>query len=399
VKRLVFYVAGYERRGPESLHARFVREIARFEKTWGVRAEVTPPAVEPETATWHIAARGPDWHTETEFRLFRWDDVIARENARSNWSRVPLGLRAGLSFMLSGALWRYMRTSWRYAAFFLYPYLLAALAIGLAVAFGIGLGDWSDSALLGILGAVLAFGLLIFLKTKALLLDHLLDDWIFAYDYATGEHPALAPRLDRAAQEICEAARTNAADEIVVMGHSLGAVLAVDLLGRALQRQADLGTHGPRVACLTVGSSVLKIGFHGKADHVRKSAERVALAPGVVWGEYQALNDVMNFYKSNPVGAMGLRGGERVHVRIARFRRMLEPDAYRRIQRNLFRLHCQFVSGNTRRAPYDSYMLLCGPFRVEDLVRSEEGAVPWIGPAGEILRPANEPAPALRAAE
>jgi pimeloyl-ACP methyl ester carboxylesterase len=401
VQRLVFYVAGYERRGPESLHGRFVREIARFEKTWSVRAEVTPPEVSPDAATWRIATSGPDWQTGTVFRLFRWDDVIAKENARSNWVRVPLALRAGTSFKFSGALWGYARTSWRYAAFFVYPYLLLMIAAGLSLAFGIGLAGWSGSAFLGFAGGVVSLVLLIFLESKALLLDHLLDDWIFAYDYARHEHPVLGPRLDRMAEEICEAARTGGFDEIVVMGHSLGAVLAVDLLGKALQRQADLGSHGSRVACLTVGSSVLKIGFHGSADHFRNNAERVALAPGVFWGEYQALNDVMNFYKTNPIAAMGLRGAERVHVRIARFRRMLEPDVYRRMQRNFFRLHCQFVSGNTRRAPYDFYMLLCGPFPVADLVRSEEGAVPWIGTSGEILGDGREPSgtPRLKAAE
>ena len=34
---------------------------------------------------------------------------------------------------------------------------------------------------------------------------------------------------------------------------------------------------------------------------------------------------------------------------------------YRRIRLKFYRLHCQFISGNDRRAPYDYFMLVCGP--------------------------------------
>src|SRR5215217_3152723 len=45
---------------------------------------------------------------------------------------------------------------------------------------------------------------------------------------------------------------------------------------------------------------------------------------------------------------------------------MLKPAFYRRMKRNLFRVHCQFVSANDRRAAYDYFMLLCGPLSAEN---------------------------------
>ena len=72
---------------------------------------------------------------------------------------------------------------------------------------------------------------------------------------------------------------------------------------------------------------------------------------------------------------------------------MLDPAAYRRIRRNFFRVHCQFVSANNRRTAYDYFMLLCGPLPVERQVCSLDGAASAIGPDGTVLdAPPQEPA-------
>ena len=60
-------------------------------------------------------------------------------------------------------------------------------------------------------------------------------------------------------------------------------------------------------------------------------------------------------------------------IRQVRVKAMLEPAFYRRIKRNLFRVHCQFVSANDRRAAYDYFMLLCGPLSAETQARSRDG--------------------------
>ena len=91
----------------------------------------------------------------------------------------------------------------------------------------------------------------------------------------------------------------------------------------------------------------------------------------------------MNFYKVDPVAVMGVSGKSPV-IRQVRIRAMLDAAAYRLIKRNFFRVHCQFVSGNNRRAAYDYFMLVCGPFRAEDQVRSRDGAISWIGPDGGL---------------
>ncbi len=389
-RRLVYHIGGYDFTLPvDAVHRRFVRELRRFERTWSTKATASPPAIDADTALWDVLTDGADWRVETRYRFVRWDDLIAAAGEQPAWKRVPRALLAFVDYIAGGALWGYLRTNWRYALFFLYPYVLFSGLAAIAWLAGAFIAKTSGSALPGIAVGIVAFIALLHWLGRWLLLPQLFDDWIFARTYIRGGDPLLEQRLDRLAQQLAAAARAGAADEILVVGHSLGAVLAIDLLDRALRLNAALGRDGPPIAFLSVGSSILKIGLHRGAKRFHAAVERVASAPGIFWAEYQALTDVMNFYKTDPVAEMGLTATTHPVVRIVRIKQMLDPAAYRRIRRNLFRVHCQFVSANDRRTAYDYFMLLCGPLSVKTQVALPEGAASEIGAHGELLAPAS----------
>jgi hypothetical protein len=136
---------------------------------------------------------------------------------------------------------------------------------------------------------------------------------------------------------------------------------------------------------VTTASSILKIGLHRGAVRFHAALARVAAAPDPFWAEYQARADWLNFFKTDPVAESGLKATGWPMVRNARIRDMVDPAAYIRLRRNLYRLHCQFVSGNERRASYDYFMLVCGPLSVERQVRLPDGATSAIGEDGALL--------------
>src|SRR5450432_953746 len=93
-KRLVYYIGGYEPMPPAWTHARFVREIARFERAWSATASVSEMSVESDQATWNVITTGPNWRVETCCHLMRWDDIMAEYARRPVWRRIPLALLA-----------------------------------------------------------------------------------------------------------------------------------------------------------------------------------------------------------------------------------------------------------------------------------------------------------------
>jgi hypothetical protein len=187
-----------------------------------------------------------------------------------------------------------------------------------------------------------------------------------------------------------------------VIGHSLGAVLAVDLLDQALKLDPSLGTTGIPVTFLTIGSSILKIGFHRGAQRFRAAVERVARAPGIFWGDYQARIDIMNFYNTDPMAEMSLPTEHGPVVKLVEFSRMLERAMYRSIRLRFFRVHCQFISGNDKRALYDYFMLVCGPVSAKCQTLAADGALSMIGDDGALIgklawsEPLSEPVPGSR---
>jgi hypothetical protein len=383
--RLVFYIGGYDPKPPAIEHRRLAGELRRFERTWSATASVSGISIENDQAAWKIVASGPNWQVETQFRLVRWDDLTANDGRRPVWKRIPLGFLAFADFVTGGALWGYARTSWRYTLFFVYPFVIFAALTSLAWIAGAFVRQVTESMAIGIVTAATVFVVLYKGASHWLYLSLIFDDWIFSRDYIYHGNPVLDCRLDFFAREIVAAARANEADEILVFGHSLGAVLGVDLVDRVLRLAPDIGRIGTRVAFVTTGSSILKIGLHRRAARFHAALARVATASRPFWAEYQSRADWLNFFDTDPVAESGLTATGRPLVRNARIRTMVDPNAYRRLHRKIYRMHCQVISGNERRAAYDYLMLLCGPLSAEHQFRLPFGAASVIGDDGALL--------------
>lgn len=383
-RRRVYHIGGYDPASPAVVHGRFVKELRRFERSWAASATVSELVVGPDMATWQIQAGGPNWRTETAFHLLRWDDVIAQGRTARIWRRLPSGLAAFLDFLLAGAFTGYLRTSWRYAMFFLYPLVIFALIVLVAAMAGIGIARAADSRLIGILAGVGVGGLAFHAAERWLHLGLLFDDWIFARQYIRHGDALIADRLRRVATEIAEARRTDPDEEIVIVGHSLGAVLAIDMIDCALASGLDRQDGRGRLAFLSVGASILKIGLHRAASRFRDAVSRVGAARGVFWADYRARSDVMNFYGGDPMRQMGLPVTGSPLIRNVSIRRMIAPARYPRIRRNWYRMHCQFVRGNDRPAPYDYFMFICGPVAAERLAASALGAMDFFDAEGRL---------------
>ena len=64
---------------------------------------------------------------------------------------------------------------------------------------------------------------------------------------------------------------------ILIVGHSLGATMAVFVLTRALDHDPEMTQHGPKIRLLTVGSTIGKLALHPAAERcapVRKRERR-----------------------------------------------------------------------------------------------------------------------------
>ena len=165
---------------------------------------------------------------------------------------------------------------------------------------------------------------------------------------------------------------------MVIVGHSSGSFLAVEIFARALQLDPDIGRHGPRIALLTIGGNLPIIGFNAAAQDFRDHLRRLAVEPSIDWIDCQARKDVMNFYPFDPIIGHGIDvGAARRNPLLVpvRFRDIIEPAHYNSFRWQFFRVHFQFVMANERPHPYDFFMIACGPVPLRERMARPEAAV------------------------
>lgn len=398
-RRLVFQIAGYDPIGADGHHRRFVRGLATFSRTWNVTVAASDlaPSSQHAAASWTVSTVGINWGVEATYRPLVWDDIVLADQEKPMlWRLARFGL-ALFDFMRTGTVFRYFGASWKYGSFFFFPlfylilFALTAATVGRWIALLLGLQGWLN-AMMTAAAAIAVFFLLLQWPGRRWRVIQALDDWIFSWDYLHGRRSDVEARLNAFAQELVEAARVGPYDEILVVGHSLGATLAINAVARALNRDPAFGKRGVPVAVLTVGSTIPKFSLHPGAVRIRLDIARVAAADALEWAEYHARADPISFYMYDPVTGRIARDrfDRKPIIRLVRIRNMVEERTYRRVQFKFMRVHHQFVMANERRTAYDFYMMGCGPIPIAEAIRTDDGPAAWVAEDGALLETADK---------
>ncbi|HEY0567881.1 MAG TPA: alpha/beta hydrolase, partial [Xanthobacteraceae bacterium] len=289
------------------------------------------------------------------------------------------------------------RANWQYGLFFLFPFLLLCVFALAAASISHTIANWLTAsgiaylALFAPLTAVIFIGLLHW-PGKRLGLQQALDDWIFSCDYVYGRRAELDARLQRFAEMLVARTQDTALDEILVVGHSMGATLALEIITRALARDPMLGRRGPAVCLLTVGSTIPKFTLHPAGERFRRYGAQLAQDSSIPWAEYHARSDAISFYKFDPVTLTRFYGDPmrgKPLLRRVWIQQMLSKRTYWRYRLRFMRLHYQFLMANELRSTYDYFMLVCGPLSFARSVLTPKGPAELIASDGALIDPAS----------
>jgi len=406
-RRHVFFVAGYDPMTVDGHLRIFLRELKRFGAVWNVATQGldAAPLPTPTGALWRSTAQAPGWRTQTTFEVLAWDDLARADMRRPLRSHLRGSVRALADMVASGTIAGYFRTSRRYGLFFLFTYLLLAALWGLGLAAGIAAGRLAAPHLGTVaailIGAAVAAGaglLLMRWPGRRFRLKQSLDLAEFSVDFVRGHHPQVDARIGAFADRLRaveQAAAAEGMDEIVVAGHSLGAMHAVSAVAAALKADPDFGSR-VRVRILTLGSTTAKFALHPAGERLRAAAAEVAARPRIGWLEVQSRDDIVSFYKVNPV-TLGpaafaeplLPAGDfsaRPLLRQVAVRDMVSPATYWRFRLDVMRVHCQCFLASDIRATHDFYAYVCGPLAFDVVAAHTNGLRAYTEPDG-TLRP------------
>src|SRR5665647_1004730 len=366
----------------------FRTELRKFGRLYQLTATISRPQSAPdgETASWTIETKASDWQTHTSYDFLRWEDLIQRDLAAPILHTVFHAMWIYWRLVFRGTIARFWKAHWRFATFITYPHFVlfveALCILGIVFAFEKGLQALGIPAPFSIAAAAALFvaGLGTVLKYTEHLtyLLYLLSDTIWTWEFSHRQRPEWDQRIDRFAQYLVNVAHASDAEEIVVVGHSSGSFLGVEILARALKLDPALGRHGPRIVLLTIGGNFPIIGFHAVSEDFRDHLRALAVEPSIDWIDCQSRKDVMNFYPFDPIAGHGIDvGAARRNPTIVpvRFREIIKPEHYNLFRWKFFRVHFQFVMANELPHAYDFFMIVCGPIPLRERMARPEAAL------------------------
>jgi len=386
--RHIIYIQGYDPRGLAQYYRMFRTELRKFARLYGISATTSRPKAADggEIASWTIETKAADWQTRTDYDFLRFEDFIQRDLAQPIWRTVFHAVWIYWRLVFRGTALRFFAANWRFATFITYPHLLllaeAICVAAIAWLFEMGLDALGVPDAFSIAAAAAAFvallGTLLKYTERRTYLLYLLSDTIWTWEFSHRQRPEWDERIDRFARHLVSVATSSSADEIVLVGHSSGSFLGVEVLARALRLDPALGSRGPRVVLLTIGGNFPIVGFHAASQDFRDHLRQLAVEPSIDWIDCQARKDVMNFFQFDPLAAHGIDAGparRNPAIVPVRFREIILPEHYNSFRWQFFRVHFQFVMANEVPHAYDFFMIVCGPVPLAGRMAAPQAAL------------------------
>ncbi len=385
------------------MHPRRYRELYRKEAAAQAEISGYEIAVKAETAAdsfrWSVAARIDGQSTLAQVDMLVWSDIVRESMAQSIPATYWQLVHTAWIYIRTGTLRRlmWMRKGPVIAA--LYPVVMLLAQLAAAVLVGAGLGGLAHRLIMGALGLVgftegvvfesVAWGawgiywvlffasvvvLLRWFKTKdnTLFAYYLMHDYAFSARLSGEDPPELAARMTQFSDTIA-AALAEDVDEVLIVGHSSGAHLAVSILADVI-RGGHVTADGTRLAFLSLGHVVPMMSFLPRARRLRRDLAFLATQENFTWVDVSAPGDGCCFALCDPVGVSGVAPeGKRWPLVIsAAFTQSLSPAKWKALRWRFFRLHFQYLCAFDQPKDYDYFQITAGPMFLGERYRGRK---------------------------
>jgi acetyl esterase/lipase len=211
-------------------------------------------------------------------------------------------------------------------------------------------------------GGVTVWTVLLAFKRRdaRILAYYLMHDYAYSAQARGANPPELEARMAEFRARIADA-MAEPVDEVLVVGHSSGAHLAVSILSDLIRE--GLPERRPALALLTLGQVVPMVSFLPEARRLRRDLAYLSTREELTWVDVTAPGDGCAFALCDPVSVSGVapEGKRWPLVLSAAFSQSLSPERWQLLRRQYFRLHFQYMCAFDRPGHYDYFQITAGP--------------------------------------
>lgn len=366
--RRVYYIGGFDPRGAGYYHRLYKDEAGKQIVHSGITMKVGRRSkISPHQHSWEIKSEHAGRSTTTDYRFLGWDDIVRRHWESDLFKLLATTVKSYTKFVACGALGR-IRAHYR-GPFFsgVYPIIFLAVIAVFAVGCGIGSGimlaktvsNFGSALAAGLFIAAVCFWLGLKLADRLGVL-WLLRTYLFVYAWGEAIPDTLDQRLNEFSDIIARDQGHQACDEIIIVGHSVGSILAVSVLARVLDRHAEVQMRN--VTLVTLGQCIPLLSLIPAAVPFRHELKTLVEHPDIPWLDMAARADPLCFSQADTAQVSGIGSPDvkwpRVHI--VRPFKMFAPEKYRRIKHNKLRLHFQYLMASDLPTDYDYFLMTAG---------------------------------------
>ena len=394
-RRCVFYVSGFDPKGAGHYHGLYRDQAALQAQAGGLEIEVGARKRLPTgNAAWELRAVDAGVEVSTHYEFMRWDDVVRAHWPRHQWQLWRDVITTTWFNLRHGALWKMYKLSWPPAFALFMPFMLLCAVLAGMPLLGM-LAAWAALAAgahgLVAAGAGAAVALLIAwlgLRLEARYSMYwMMRSYAFTARQAMGLAPDLEQRLDEQAVRLAQRLREAEDDEVLVVGHSSGAIMAAAIVARALRLSPGIAARDrPVLSLLTLGQWIPLLGLLPQAQSFRDELGALAVAPKLDWIDFSAPPDGCCFALCDPIAGSGLevvgRAADRPKLLSPRFAEMFDAPAYQALRTDKFKMHFQYLMAAPRPVTYDYFAITAGAATLAQRFADTLGVVDY-----DALRP------------
>ncbi|MEP0964243.1 MAG: hypothetical protein ABJQ70_20255 [Roseobacter sp.] len=390
--RRVFYIPGYDPFPPRRYRELYRREAVIQSDISGYDIAIKS-GIDGGGFGWQVAAHIEDQPVRTDIEVLVWSDIVQNSRPESVSATYWSLIKTVWIYISTGVFFRLMQLRKGPVIAALYP----VFALLLQALFATGLG-WSTSRIVDrmtqemlgtssnvIWGALLGIFLGIGVSVVSLRWFREKDGIFFAYylmhdfAFAAAEKGAYPAALEHRLMEFrarVEAAMTSGVDEILIVGHSSGAHLAVSLLSDLFPSDTATRFPGQTISFLSLGHVVPMISFLPKAHRLRRDLLNVSQNRQIDWVDVSAPGDGGCFALCDPVCVSGQSSARQSGplVLSAAFSQTLSAERRKSLRWRFFRLHFQYLCAFDRPNDYDYFKITAGPLRLADRYKDRKSS-------------------------
>lgn len=392
-RRAVFYVPGFDPNPPRRYRELYRKEGAEQAALSGYDLSVSARKIDGGRFGWEARTTIEGAPTTAEFEVLGWSDIVLASMRPTITGTYLQLLKTAWIYLSTGALRRLMWLRKGPVIAALYPVAMLLGQLLLAIAGGAiagsvaqwGLARFAGGAMAGSVGALVwwavAVGVLVALlrwfrsRDNKLFAYYLMHDYAFSAQRRGANPPELEDRMHIFGEIIAEALQRDDLEEVLVVGHSSGAHIAVSVLADLVRRGA-VRREGPELAFLSLGQVVPMLSFLPQAHRLRADLAYLSTRPEITWIDVTAPGDGCAFALCDPVSVSGVApaAGKRWPLVLsAAFTQTLSPERWAALRWRFFRLHFQYLCAFDRPGSYDYFQITSGP---RTLAARYEGRAP-----------------------